>query len=220
MNEANNRYFKYCRNVWVVETTKTYSRGDIIEVTTKREKINEHYVHNLVAQKNGLNYYSITRVDGTNTQTVAERKANKYLGWADSARVKAEEYHHKSNKDHNFLVLAEPIKIGHHSEKRHRKAIDNANRNTEKSVEMDNKMNLHLDKAEYWKGRTNDINLSMPESIEYFDAMLNEAKKHHLFLKENPEKREHSMSLQYAKKKVQDLAKKHELSVKLWGDET
>lgn len=218
MSQQTNTYRKYCPNVWLAETEGEYERGDIIELTTKRGKINEHFVHNLVLSKNGFNYYSITRVDGTNKQTVAQRKADKYLGWSESASNKSNEFYERSNKDRDFLSLGEPIKIGHHSEKRHRRIIEQSNSNMGKCVEMSKKAEAHERKAEYWASRTNDIDLSMPESIEYFKTMLESAKEEHRQLKSGEKPREHSYSLTYAKKRVNEMEDKYKDAVTLWGN--
>jgi len=44
-------------------------------------------------------------------------------------------------------------------------------------------------------------------------------KEYHQFLKDNPDKRLHSMALSYASKKVKDTAKKVEQAHKLWGEQ-
>jgi len=86
-----------------------------------------------------------------------------------------------------------------------------------KSIEEDEKAKEYIRRAEYWESKAKDINLSMPESLEYFEFKLYEAKKHHQDLKDNPENRSHSMSLQYANKAVKDISINLELAVKLWG---
>ena len=58
----------------------------------------------------------------------------------------------------------------------------------------------------------------MPESLDYFKFKLEEAEQHHKDLKDNPEKRQHSYELTYAKKEVNELKKKVEIAMKLWGD--
>lgn len=212
------KYKKYCPNVWLAETLGTYERGEIIEVETRYGKVNRHVVHNLIGERaDGTKFYSITRLDGTNTQTVAQRKADKYMGWSAGARNKSMMYYERSNKDRDFLSLGEPIKIGHHSEKRHRKIIDEACRNTEKSIEMDKKADRHESKAEYWTSRTDDINLSMPESIEYFETALAEAIEEHRQYKSGEKEREHAYSLTYANKRVKELTKKRDIALKLWS---
>jgi hypothetical protein len=64
---------------------------------------------------------------------------------------------------------------------------------------------------------TDKIDLSMPESLEYFTFKLEEAKKEHKFLKDNPNKRSHSFSLPYAKKEVNELTKKIKIAQRLWA---
>ena len=59
----------------------------------------------------------------------------------------------------------------------------------------------------------------MPDSLEYFEEELRKAKEHHQLLKDHPEKRRHSMSLQYANKAVKDLQEKVNLAIRLWGDD-
>lgn len=60
------------------------------------------------------------------------------------------------------------------------------------------------------------IDLSMPQSLEYFAQKLEEAKAYHQGLKFGTIPREHSFSLQYALKEVKDLTLKAERARKLW----
>ena len=57
----------------------------------------------------------------------------------------------------------------------------------------------------------------MPESLEFFAIQLKEATEYHRGLKNGTIKYEHSFSLTYAKKRVNDLKKKSETAVKLWA---
>jgi len=216
-----NTYKKYCPNVFIAECTEKHNKGDMITLTTKRGKENEHIVHNLVGYtgtKDNLKYcYSITRLDGFNNQERAKNRANRRSDWANSADNKSDAYYDRSNKDRDFLILGEPIKVGHHSERRHRKMFEDAHRNIGKSIEFQDKAEEHRHKAEYWEKLSSKIDLSMPDSSDFFAEQLEHAKEYHVFLKDNPDKREHSMSLQYAKNKVNDLEKKVKTSNKLWG---
>ena len=121
-----NTYVKYCPNVFVAKCEERHKKGETIEVTTKYGKENECIVFNLVAERNGAYYYSIVRADGFNVQEWAKRKSERYEERAQKAASKSEEYFTKSNKDSEFLSLGEPIKVGHHSERGHRKIIDDA----------------------------------------------------------------------------------------------
>ena len=133
--------------------------------------------------------------------------------------VKSKQYFDKSNKDRDFLSLGEPIKVGHHSERRHRKAIDDAWNNMGKIVEFIDKANEHERVAQYWEKRANTINLSMPESIDFYEHKLEQAKEYHEGVKSGKYPREHAYTLTYAKKAVNEAQKNYELAKKLWGDE-
>lgn len=213
-----NTYVKYCPNVYVAKCTEEHAKGDVIQVTTKYGKENECIVHNLIGKNNSHFFYSITRADGYNMQERAKKKAAKHIECAEKAEAKSRQYFDRSQKDRDFLVLGEPIKVGHHSERGHRKAVEDFNYNMGKSVEMDKKAMQHKSKAESWETRTEDINLSMPESLEYYTEMHSKAVEYHEGVKSGKYPREHAYTLTYAKKAVNDLAKKVELATKLWGE--
>lgn len=211
-----NTYSKIAPHVFAAKTEKQYNKGDTIIMTTRHGNQHECIIHNLIHQKNGFNFYSITRADGFNSQERARRKSEKYESWASSRNKKSDQYHEASNEGREFLRLAEPIKVGHHSEKRHRALIQRNHDRMDKAVENSKVAAKWESKAEYWKSRENDINLSMPESLEFYEFELQKAIDHHKEIKENPEKRSHSMSLQYASRDVRELKKKLALANKLW----
>ena len=213
-----NTYHKFAPNVFLAKCDEKHERGEEIAVTTKHGKENDCIVFNLIFERDGFYYYSIVRSDGFNVQEWVKRKAERRREWAASANRKSHEYYEKSNKDADFLSLGEPIKVGHHSERRHRKAIEDAWNNMGKSVEFSDKAKEHEDKAAYWDARANTINLSMPESIDFYEHKLEKVKEYHEGLKSGKYPREHSYSLTYAKKEVNELQKKYELAVKLWGE--
>ena len=211
-----NTYSKFYPNVFLAKCTELHEKGETIEMTTKYGQTHDCIVFNLIYKKDGFYYYSIVRADGYNVQERAKAKAEKYQNLANSAEQKSNQYFEASQEGKDFLRLAEPIKIGHHSEKRHRALIERNWNRIGKSVEYSNKSDEHEQKAQYWESRANDINLSMPESIEFYEYKLEEAKEKHLFYKNNPDKREHSFSLTYAKKAVNEAEKNLEIAKKLW----
>lgn len=214
-----NTYAKYTANVFVAKCSEQHEKGSTIEVTTKYGKENECIVFNLVLRgKDGFYYYSIVRADGFNMQEYAKAKSERYQGWTIARENKSNEYYKASQEGKDFLALAEPIKVGHHSEKRHRALIDRNWNRMSKSVENSKIAEQHESKADYWTRRANDINLSMPESIEYYEYKLEEAKMQHEGFKDGTIERKHSYSLTYAKKEVnkfQDLLK---VAQKLWEE--
>lgn len=214
-----NTYVKFCPNVFLAKCNEKHEKGEVIEVTTKYGNENESIVFNLIFEKDGFFYYSIVRADGFNVQEWAKQRAERRRAWAESAERKSKEYFDKSNKDRDFLSLGEPIKVGHHSERRHRKAIEDAWNNTDKAVTFSDKATEHESKAEYWDKRANTINLSMPESIDFYEHKLEQAKEFHEGVKSGKYPREHAYTLTYAKKAVNEAQKNYELALKLWGDE-
>jgi len=196
-----NTYAKYTANVYVAKCTEMHNKGEIINVTTKYGKENECIVFNLVHKgADGFFYYSIVRSDGFNIQEYAKQKAERYSNLKISAENKSNAYYQASQEGKDFLSLGEPIKVGHHSEKRHRALIERNWNRMGKCVEESKKAEQHESKSEYWERKAKDINLSMPESIEYYEYKFEEAKMIHEGLKDGTIKREHSFSLTYAKK--------------------
>lgn len=215
-----NTFHKYCPNVFVAKCTDTHSRGDIITLETKYGKEVECEVHNYLGRtKDDHQLYSITRIDGFDSQARAEAKADKLEGYASNAEKRSTAFFQASQEGKDFLALGEPIKIGHHSERRHRKLIERNWERMGKSVAESDKAKEYERRAEYWKERANKIDLSMPDSLEYFEFELQKAKESHQYLKDHPEARRHSMHLQYSNKAVKDLQDKVNTAIKLWADE-
>lgn len=210
-----NTYTKLCPNVWIAKCENEHQKGDVIQLTNKYGNEADVEIHNQISMHDTEHfYYSFTRMEG---MSYAERKAEKYKSWAASAERKSDEYYQASHEGKDFLALAEPIKIGHHSEKRHRALIDRNWSRMGKSVEQSKKAESHQHKAEYWESRANDINLSMPESLEYFKHGLDKAVELHRQYKSKEREQEHSYSMSYARKTVKELEKKIAIAEKLWG---
>jgi hypothetical protein len=212
-----NTYHKFAANVFVAKCTEPHEKGETIILETKYGKEHECIVFNRVGTKDGFFYYSIVRADGYNVQERAKAKAARLQGWAASAERKSNQYYEASNEGRDFLALGEPIKVGHHSEKRHRALIQRNWDRMGKSVEFDKKAAEYESRAEYWEGKSNEVNLSMPESVELWEFKLEKAKMHHADIKANPEKRLHSMSMQYANRDVKEAEKNLEVAKKLWA---
>jgi len=212
-----NTYSKFTTNVFVAKCPERHEKGETITLETKYGNEHECIVFNLVARKDDFYYYSIVRADGFNAQEFAKKKAERYQKWAGARESKSTEYYEASQEGRDFLALAEPIKIGHHSEKRHRALIERNYNRMAKSVENSKIAEQHESKAEYWESKANVINLSMPESVEYFEYKVEAAKEQHEGLKSGKYERRHSYSLTYAKKAVNEAEKNLEMAKKLWA---
>ena len=200
--------------MWVAECDEKHNKGEIITLETQYGKEVYCEIYNLVAEKNNKFYYSIVRLEEL---SYAERKADKYRNSQALHEAKSHEWHEKSQEGAEFLRLAEPIKIGHHSEHRHRALIERNWNRIGNAVKEEKIADERARKAEYWEDKAEEINLSMPESLEYFSKQLEKAKTRQQGLKNGTIKREHSYSLTYATKAVKDLTAKLEIAQKLWA---
>lgn len=218
MENSINTFTKYCPNVFVAKCTERHERGEEIILTTKYGQEHESEVHNFLGKtKDGFFLYSITRLDGFNSQERAKLKAEKLSGYALNAANRSTQYWEASNEGRDFLALGEPIKIGHHSERKHRALIARNWARMDKAVAEDKKAEDYQNRVSYWEDKASKINLSMPESLSFFEFKLEEAKQKHKNLKDNPELRKHSYSLTYANKEVKEAENNLNLAVKLWG---
>lgn len=219
MNSQPNTYAKYTANVFVAKCQDQHEKGETIILETKYGKQHECIVFNLVARgKEGEFYYSIVRADGFNYQEYCKQKSERHQKWALGAEKKSNEYWEASHEGRDFLALGEPIKVGHHSEKRHRALIERNHKRMDKAVEEGKKVEQHESKADYWNAKANNINLSMPESIEFYEYKVEETKEYHEGLKSGKYERSHSFSLTYAKKARNEAEKNLETAKKLWGE--
>lgn len=212
-----NTYSKYCPNVFLAKCEEQHEKGTTITLTTKYGKENECIVFNLIFEKDGFYYYSIVRADGYNQQERAKAKAERLSSYANNAQNRSDKYYQASHEGKDFLVLAEPIKIGHHSEKRHRALIERNYNRMSRSIEESNKVDAYERRAEYWEKKAKDINLSMPESLEYYEFELEKSKLYHQGLKDGTIEKRHSYSLTYAKKEANEAENKLTLARKLWA---
>jgi hypothetical protein len=212
-----NTYAKYCPNVFLAKCEQRYEKGEAIMVETKYGKENECIVFNLILQRDGFYYYSIVRADGFDSRQFAKNRAERLENAALNAEKKSQKYWEASNEGRDFLALGEPIKVGHHSEKRHRALIDRNHERMHKSVEFSRKAESYESRVSYWEDKSSTINLSMPESLEYYEFKLEQAQRRHEGLKSGTIEREHSYSLTYAKKEVNEAEKNLETAKRLWA---
>lgn len=213
-----NTYSKYCPNVWVAKCSEKHEKGETIILTTKHGNENECIVWNLIYERDGFFYYSITCADGYNSQERAKAKAERYEEWADKARQRSDEAFERSNNAVAGIPFGQPILVGHHSEGMHRAAIKKSWAAMDKSVEEMHKAEAHESKAEYWERMADKIDLSMPESIEFYEHKLEVAKEYHEGLKSGKYPKQHSYSVTYANKAVREAESNLAIARKLWGE--
>jgi len=86
-----------------------------------------------------------------------------------------------------------------------------------KAVELSKQAEEYESRVAYWAAKANSINLSMPESLEFYEFELEKAKAKHEGLKNGTIERSHSYSLTYAKKELNDIESKLKLAQRLWS---
>lgn len=213
-----NQYSKYAANVFLAKCEEKHEKGEVITLSTKYGNEHECIVFNLIYEKDGYYYYSIVREDGFNVQELARRKAERLQRYASNAKQKSDSHYQSSHNLVKDIPLGQPILVGHHSEKAHRNILEKSWNAMGKSVEESKKAESYNERAAYWEKKADTINLSMPESIEYFEFELEKAKAEHEGLKNGTIERSHSYSLTYAKKRVNEMEDKYKLAQKLWGE--
>jgi hypothetical protein len=165
---------KYTQGVYCMQSEDDNLQHESeVTVTTKHGKDINVIVWKKLSTRNEHTFYSVIRIDGYDRAEHMRRKIER----AENAQARQEklanEYYNKSNKDRDFLSLAEPIKIGHHSEKRHRKIINQAYDNMGKSVAASNKAKSYNDKIDTLESRlAYNINLDTPESLELLEQRV------------------------------------------------
>jgi len=208
-----NKFKKYCPNVWVAECEEEYKKGEIIQIETQYGKEVDCEIYNLVLTRLDKFYYSVVKIED---QTYAERKAERYNNASYNNIKKSNERMNAAQEGREFLSLGEPIKVGHHSEHRHRALIERNNNRMDKSMEYYKKAEEQKSKTEYWESKSEEITLAMPCSIEYFEHKLEKATEYHRGLKDGSIEKSHSYSLTYASKDVKELKQKVEIANLLW----
>lgn len=212
-----NTYKKIMPNVFGALCTEMHQKGDVIEVETRHGNTHECIVHNRVSSTTEGYLYSVTRADGFDSRQRAQNRAEKLEQYADNAEMRGADWQEKSNEGKDFLSLGEPIKIGHHSEKRHRALIEKNWKRMDNASDEYKKADGYRNRVAYWENLAESINLSMPESVEFFSEQLEEAKDYHAGLKNGKYPKLHSYSLAYSKKRVNELTKKVKNATALWG---
>lgn len=76
-----------------------------------------------------------------------EAKADRHEGYSENAALRATSSHKRVEQIMSFIPAGQPILVGHHSERRHRKDIERMDSNMRKSVEESKKSDYFSDKS-------------------------------------------------------------------------
>lgn len=78
----------------------------------------------------------------------AQKRAARRIAWAESNEKKSEQIYNEVTKMSGLIPFGQPILVGHHSEKRHRRMLDKIHNKIGKEIEYDKKAKYHKQKAE------------------------------------------------------------------------
>jgi len=88
-----------------------------------------------------------------------------------------------ANKIGSYIPMGQPILVGHHSEKRHRRDIEKIDNNMRKSVELSNKAQYYEDRVQAAESNT-AISSDNPDALELLKEKLDKLQKYQETMKE------------------------------------
>ena len=180
---------------------KKHEKGEVIEVITKYGKENECIVFNLIYEREGFYYYSIVRADGFNVQEWAKQRAERAMIGPSLPDKKSKRiFQPLEQRTKIFFLLESQSRSGTIVKNGIEKRLMMLGTIWEKVLNLATRLPNTKELPKYWEEKANTINLSMPESIDFYEHKLEKAKEYHEGLKSGKYPREHSYSLTYAKK--------------------
>ncbi len=114
-----------------------------------------------------------------------EYKKELYQERAEKAEQRSQAHYKRRNDLASVIPMGQPILIGHHSEKRHRKDLDKIDNEMRKSIQ-------ESEKADYYRNKLDNIDNSKaissddPKAIEKLEARIEELEKAKVEVKARP----------------------------------
>ena len=114
-----------------------------------------------------------------------EYKKELYQERAEQAEQRSQAHYKRRNDLASVIPMGQPILIGHHSEKRHRKDLDKIDNEMRKSIQ-------ESEKADYYRNKLDNIDNSKaissddPKAIEKLEARIEELEKAKVEVKARP----------------------------------
>lgn len=99
-------------------------------------------------------------------------KAEKYRELSEKAQKESNAAYQTAHNIGSFIPMGQPILVGHHSEKRHRKDLERIDNNMRKSIELEEKSAYYKEKAENAEN-SNVIRSDDPEAVVKLIEKLN-----------------------------------------------
>jgi len=132
-----------------------------------------------------------------NYEAKIEAKRERYAELSQKAAERSDVAYNQSRSLVNMIPFGQPILVGHHSEKRHRRDIERINSGMRKSIEEDKKSEYYAKKAEGYG--THGISSDDPAAVEKLEIKLAKLEDQQKNMKElNAEARALKMEKPYA----------------------
>lgn len=173
------QFKKYSSGVYCLETDQEgLTHGSEVSVTTRHGKEVDVVVWKFLKSVNGRHYYSYVRADGHCAKEAKLRRAERFEKASERSQARSDYYYERGFKDAAFLALAEPIKVGHHSEKRHRKIIQEARDNADRAIAENKKAEDQKVRARGARNTADNIFMDHPDCLgqlqEKLETLTNE----------------------------------------------
>lgn len=210
------QFKKYTSGVYCIETEKKgLKHGENLTVTTRYGKAVEVTIwKHLFTGRDGFEYYSYIREDGFNRKEWQAKKLERNNNAAAKQKALSNAAYEKSNKDREFLSLGEPIKVGHHSERKHRAAFENARNQMRKCVEHAEKAETILERAATIEMRLkHEINIDTPACIEQLNERIEDLEEKKALIKARPHQK---FELTNLGANIRRYKERLETAIKLW----
>lgn len=114
-----------------------------------------------------------------------EQKKERYQERVKQAEQRSQEHYDRHNKISSAIPMGQPILVGHHSEKRHRKDLERIDNEMRKSIQED-------EKADYYRNKIDNIDNGKaissddPQAIEKLQARIEELEQAKVEVKARP----------------------------------
>lgn len=134
-------------------------------------------------------------------------KKERYAELAEKKKREADQKYQASKQIADQIPFGQPILVGHHSEKRHRKLISSIHSNMRASIELDKKAEYYAKKAETYG--SNMISSEDPNALLKLQEKLKDAQKEHDILKQaRKEGLAEAYQLRNSNRRIQEIKKR------------
>lgn len=114
-----------------------------------------------------------------------EQKKERYQERLEQAEQRSQEHYDRHKKIASVIPMGQPILVGHHSERKHRKDLERIDNEMRKSIQED-------EKADYYRNKIDNIDNSKaissddPQAIEKLQAKIEELEQAKVEVKARP----------------------------------